>query len=1844
VLDRLVETLLRTAIEQAGAERGLLILPHGSELLIQAEAQARGSSVAVHLREAPVSAQELPESIVRHAARTRENVILDDASARNPFSGDEYIRQRRPRSVLCLPLVEQGALVALLYMENNLGPNFFAPDRIVVLKVLASQAAISLDNSRLYRELQEREGRIRRLVDANVIGILISDSEGQILECNDAFLKMVGYSREELVSGRMRWRDMTPAEWKEASEHGVVQVRTTGACKAFEKEYYRKDGSRVPVLVGAARFEKSSIVAFAIDLTERKRAEEAIRRSEAFLAEAQRLSHTGSFGWQPDAGEILWSDETYRIFEYERSRKPTLDMVLQRIHADDRARAQQVIERAARAGTDFELEHRLLVPGGAIKHVHVRAHTHRDSAGKIEFIGAVTDISERKKAEEGLKSSEAYLAEAQRLSHTGSWAWSPASSAIVYWSEECYRILGHDPTKGLPSFAQLMEDVHPEDRPQLAESLEKAVAARGEWQAEYRLVNFAGGARAVRCMAHPIVDGAGQVLEYVGTVMDITEQRRAEEERRVHLWFLESMDRINRAMQRKNDVEGMTSGVLEETLAIFGADRTWLVYPCDPDAPSCRVVMKHARPEYPAALEVGDEFPVDAQEAASLRRALESPGAVDLDVEPDIRERFNIQSVVAIAVRPRADRPYLFGLHQCSQARAWTAAERRLFEEIARRLEDALTSVLAHRNLLASQEELRRSRAYLAEAQKLSQTGSWAWSPEGHITYWSEECYRVLGFDPQDGLPRSEEFFQRIHPDDLPAFSELAWKAVRENAQLETDYRVVHPDGSVRVIHVVGGPVLSKSGDLVVFVGTVIDITDHKRAEEERREHLWFLESMDRINRAMQRSNDVELMTNGVMQEALEIFASDRASLTYPCDPETPTFRTVMEHTSREYGGVLTMGRDRPLSPEGAEIMRRALHHPGTVVDPSLSPELREPLRIVSLLAIAVRPKGDRPYLLVVHCERSRRWTAAELRLFEEIARRLGDALTSVLAQRNQLASQEALQALSRDLQESNAKLEEAQRLAHVGHWEWDLRTDRVNWSDETYRIYGMRPHEHPMDIATVQEKIHPADWERGLEEALGGDRFSVECRVFRPTGEVRLVILEGDVKRDASGKPYWMFGTIQDITERKRAEDQRREHMWFLESMDRINRALQRTNDVEAMMSGVLEEALAIFGCDRAWLVHPCDPDAPAVRAVMERTSPDYPGAFALGEEFPVDAIGSELLRNVLLAPGVVENPPIAPGIRERFSIQSMIAVAVRPKGNLPYLFGLTQCSHSRAWTAAERRIFGEAARRLQDVLTSVLAHRDLLASQEDLRTNEQRFRTFVDHATDSFFLYDDEDIVRDVNRQACDTTGYSRDELIGMHPMQFNAGLTPEKVDWIRAQLHEHGHVTFTNLRLRKDGTHFPVEVRARAFKRGGRIFTIALATDITERRRREQCLLAQHGVTKALSEATSVDAARPLVLRAIGEALGCDFGVIWCVDEQGVALRCSETWSPPSATRPAFDKAMRATTFGPGVDLPGRVWSTGTAECVPDLAADASSARTRLAANEELHAAFALPVARKSGITGVIEFFSRKRRDADPELLQMMATVGAQVGQFLERTRAEDALRTARSELAHVTRVTSMGELTASIAHEVNQPLGAMVTSAASASRWLAAKPPNLEKAWLALARIAADGERASKVIDRMRMLVKRQEPGREPTDVNETIGSVVALMRDELERAGVAHATRLADHLPPVLSDRVLLQQVILNLILNAIDAMKGIEDRARVLRIESRLDDGGEVRVQVRDTGSGLPPDARLFEAFYTTKERGLGMGLSISRSIVEEHGGRMRARPNDPHGAIFEFSLPVTQA
>jgi PAS domain S-box-containing protein len=279
VLDRLIDTIMLTAIEHAGAERGLQILSRGDGYRIEAEATTSSDKVTVVLRQATVTAADLPTSVFHYVLRTKEGVVLRDASGQNSFAADEYFRRHHARSVFCLPLLKQTRLIGLLYLENSLTAHAFTPARMAVLKLLASAAAISMENTRLYSDLEDREARIRRLVDANILGIATWNVEGAVLESNEAFLRMVQYGHEDIAAGRVRWLDMTPTDWRDRAERALAEVIQTGSVQPFESEFVRKDGSRVPVLIGATLFQEGGTdgVAFALDLSKQKEAEAEVR-------------------------------------------------------------------------------------------------------------------------------------------------------------------------------------------------------------------------------------------------------------------------------------------------------------------------------------------------------------------------------------------------------------------------------------------------------------------------------------------------------------------------------------------------------------------------------------------------------------------------------------------------------------------------------------------------------------------------------------------------------------------------------------------------------------------------------------------------------------------------------------------------------------------------------------------------------------------------------------------------------------------------------------------------------------------------------------------------------------------------------------------------------------------------------------------------------------------------------------------------------------------------------------------------------------------------------------------------------------------------------------------------------------------------------------------------------------------------------------------------------------------------------------------------------------------------------------------------------------------------------
>jgi PAS domain S-box-containing protein len=913
--------------------------------------------------------------------------------------------------------------------------------------------------------------------------------------------------------------------------------------------------------------------------------EEKLQRSEAYLAEAQRLSHTGSFGWRPSTGEIIWSEETFRIFQYDRTTIPTAELGLQRVHPEDAARVKQIFKRASQDVSDFELEYRLVMPDGAVKHVDVMAHAVNDESGGIEFVGAVMDISERKRAEEELRRSEALGEQRLRLVVDTTPAMLNScrpDGYLDYVNKGWLDYFGFSLETALdradvmkmspPSKADMQGSnwqpvIHPEDLPEFTDHWKSMLVSGKPGEREARVRRYDGVYRWHLFRAVPFCDETGKPVKWYASAFDIEDRKRAE-------------------------------------------------------------------------------------------------------------------------------------------------------------------------------EALRRSESYLAEAQRLTHTASWAWWVAGRdFLHLSEEWYRIYGFDSEKGIPAWEEVLQRIHPRDRAKWQGAIDRAIGEKSDYEMEYRILLPSGTVKYIRTVGHPVLNASGDLVQFVGSATDITERKQAEQA--------------------------------------------------------------------------------------------------------------------------------------------------------------------------------------LRRSEGYLAEAQRLTRIGSWAWNVATGQsVYWSQENYRLFGFDPEGGiPSDEAFYQ-RVHPEDRDRVrrevfLERPDEGSHFDVDFRIVVPEGTIKYVRSTGHPVFNASGDLVEYVGTSIDVTERKRVDEE-----------------------------------------------------------------------------------------------------------RERL-------------------------------LASERAAFAEAVaaqQRFSDLVNSV----EGIVWEADVPSFQFSF----------------------INKQAERVLGYPVERWLS-EPTFWKDHVHPEDQEW-----------------------------------------TLEYCQTATAEKR-------DHEFEYRM--------------------IAADGSVVWLRDLVTVVME--------------GDRVTRVR--GVMVDL-------------------------------------------------------------------------------TNRKRAEEALRQAQSDLAHVNRVTTMGELTASLAHEVNQPIAAAVTNANTCLRWLAANPPNVEEARAAATRIAKDGTRAAEIISRIRLLFKKGAPPRELVDVNEVIREMIVLLRSEATRYSVSVRTELAADLPQVLGDPVQLQQVLMNLMINGIDAMEDV-DGTRELIIKSQRAENEQLLVSVSDTGAGLPPQQadQIFNAFFTTKQHGTGMGLRISRSLIESHGGRLWAADNSPRGASFCFTLPT---
>jgi PAS domain S-box-containing protein len=752
------------------------------------------------------------------------------------------------------------------------------------------------------------------------------------------------------------------------------------------------------------------------------------------------------------------------------------------------------------------------------------------------------------------------------------------------------------------------------------------------------------------------------------------------------------------------------------------------------------------------------------------------------------------------------------------------------------------------------------------------------------------------------------------------------------------------------------------------------------------------------------------------------------------------------------------------------------------------------------------------------------------------------------------------LRSVYETLQDSNAKLEEAQRITHVGYWEWDLGTNRVKWSDETYRIYGMQPQECPMDLATLREKIPPEDWERAMAVARGGSaRFSIEYRVLRPTGEVRIVHTRGEVKKDASGRPYQMFGTVQDITDSKRAED-----------------ALRKS---EKELRDVIDTIPAIV-----WSALPDGSNAYINRRFME-----YSGLAA------EQTVGSGW------------QAAVHPDDLERHAGKWMEAVATGKPHENEVRFrrsdGQYRCHLDRGVP-------------LRDENGNIVKWYGVVTDIEDLKRAKEALESMSRDLQESKTRLEVAQLIAHVGHWSWDgkdglTWSDETYRIYGLRPQErpmtveaFQEMIHPEDREILFRAIHEARGGGLPDIEYRI--IHPSGEVRivhAVTKDMSGQPYQMfGIVQDITDRKRAEERLRE--------SEAYLAEAQR---------------------------LTHTGSWANTATGEPRYwsEECYRVLGFDPAEPLPSL--ETIFQRIHPD---DRATARDQLDRGIRDKADFAVDMRIVHPITGIRNIRSTGHMvlDRSGDIVELVGTVI----DITERKSAEqerEKLRQLEADLAHINRVSTLGEMAASLAHEIKQPIAAAITSANTCIEWLAHEPPNLDRARAAAARIDKYGNRAADIIDRIRSLYRKSPPQRELVDVNGMIHEMLTLLNGEATRHSVAMGTELAADLPTITADRVQLQQVFMNLMLNAIEAMK---DSSGELTVKSQLQDG-QLQFSVSDTGVGLPTEGadQMFSAFFTTKPQGSGMGLAISRSIVESHGGRLWATANDGRGATFHFTLPI---
>jgi len=939
------------------------------------------------------------------------------------------------------------------------------------------------ERKQIDQKLQEAVIFQQRLIDALPVPVFYKDSEGRYLGCNSSFEKFFGRKKEQ-IAGKSVY-DISSKEIADIyNEKDMALLRNPGT-QIYESTVKDTGGIVHNVIFHKATFPNmddsvGGLIGAILDITDRKQAEEALRESERQYHEFFTTSRDCVFIISAEGKWIDFNGASLEMLGYdsreELSQVPVSSLY---VNTEVRHKLTAIIQKQ-----EYVKEYpvQLKRKNGAVIDTLITLRLRRNANGFVTgYYGTIHDITERKQAEETLRVSEENYR--NLFENAGEAIYVVQDGKLVFFNPMATMMIGYSAEELMSR--SFIEFIHPDDRDMVIDRYARRI--KGEKLAHiypFRIIHRDGRVMWVELNA-VLINWRGNPAT-LNFLSDITERNRAEEEHKAHIRFLESLERIDQVIKEEADVEQMLRHILQVVFSFFDCDRAWFFYPCDPDAPTFRVPMEICRSEYPGAKVLNVDVPMSPDMAQNLREALASDEPViyiagtEKPINKVTAKQFGVQSQMFVALYPKLGKPWVFGMHQCSYPRIWTEEEQKLFKEISRRISDGLSGVLYLR-------ELQENEARLSEAQRLAHIGSWEWDAIADTITWSEEYYRIYGFDPTQHPPGYEEHLKAYTPESAVRLDAAVKRNMQTGEPYEVDLELANPKGLCRWITARSETLRDAQGKIIGLHGTAQDITERKQYEESLHNASLYTRSLIEASLDPLVTINPEGKITDVNKATEIITGISRGQLV---GSDFTDYFTEPEKARAGYQQVLSEGlvRNYPL------LIR---HTSGNTID------------VLYNATVYKNEAGQVQGVFAAAHDITERKRTEEVLLISE------------------------------------GRYRKAEAIGHVGNWEYDLQTLKFWGSDEANRIYGFDP--EALDFTTDEvenciperERVHQA-----LVDLIEADKpYNLEFEIHPKNSlKPRIISSVAELKRDKHGNPLLVTGVIQDITERKRAEDMLRE------------------------------------------------------------------------------------------------------------------------------------------------------------------------------------------------------------------------------------------------------------------------------------------------------------------------------------------------------------------------------------------------------------------------------------------------------------------------------------------------------------------------------------------------------------------------------------------------------------------------------------------------------------------------------------------------------------------------------